>query len=518
MSALFENDFRSAKIAEKEIVFTEAEARLLAYLSRYQGQTLSRRQILEGISNHDEDKSERSVDFLVNRVRRKLGEDVRNPRFIATRYGGGYVWLGLAAKSPDKQPEGNLAAVIGPIRGLEIAGANRDAGLAFANQLAEALRSRSAGNIVVDENYDPARQPSQGVPRFTVELLFLDHKSRIDSVLTCRSNTSGRVFFVRRLPLSREAPPYSANRRVAKDLVSDMLTERWRADTEHMSTSEPLAVAMVSAALDNVESANSVQEIDTHFAALEGEKLADPFVSLLYANHLHSKIVSNERTYFRSGPEMRVDLDSEIERRVLSAIPHCQSKPEMAVIAAKLLYYVDRRYKALALELAEKAYDESTSIATLLTGYGQLKAFTGDFDAALPIIRQAIALTEPGSRAQHYGQVILCQALIAANRRDELEAVRAEVYAYHPIVRLIYEPLMTEPDRPSLRARGVILAMSKKQVRSRLDYMHHISARLFEHEENRANSLRALVNLSVRRHGRSIVSEAIYTSVPSLFG
>ena len=37
------------------------------------------------------DRSARSIDYLVNRVRTKLGNDRQAPRFIGTRYGEMYV-------------------------------------------------------------------------------------------------------------------------------------------------------------------------------------------------------------------------------------------------------------------------------------------------------------------------------------------------------------------------------------------------------------------------------------------
>ena len=43
------------------------------------------------MDNPGSDRSARSVDYLVNRVRAKLSDDRRAPRFIGTRYGEGYV-------------------------------------------------------------------------------------------------------------------------------------------------------------------------------------------------------------------------------------------------------------------------------------------------------------------------------------------------------------------------------------------------------------------------------------------
>jgi SulP family sulfate permease len=44
--------------------------------------------------------SDRSIDYLVNRVRRKLGDSARRPHYIETRYGEGYVWIAYRSSEP----------------------------------------------------------------------------------------------------------------------------------------------------------------------------------------------------------------------------------------------------------------------------------------------------------------------------------------------------------------------------------------------------------------------------------
>ena len=73
--------------------FTRQEQAVLGALARRPGTLVSRAQLLESLDPDCEGAGERSVDFLVNRLRRKLRDDARKPRFIATRYGEGYVWL-----------------------------------------------------------------------------------------------------------------------------------------------------------------------------------------------------------------------------------------------------------------------------------------------------------------------------------------------------------------------------------------------------------------------------------------
>ena len=55
-------------------------------------------------------RGERNIDFLVNRLRKRLGDNARKPRFIATQYGEGYVWLA----APVRQEPLSAFLLIGP--------------------------------------------------------------------------------------------------------------------------------------------------------------------------------------------------------------------------------------------------------------------------------------------------------------------------------------------------------------------------------------------------------------------
>ncbi|HET6725283.1 MAG TPA: response regulator [Gammaproteobacteria bacterium] len=69
---------------------TEAEYQLLATLVDNAGQTLSRDRLLARLNGRDWSPTDRSVDVLLGRLRKKLGEDPTNPRLIVTVRGSGY--------------------------------------------------------------------------------------------------------------------------------------------------------------------------------------------------------------------------------------------------------------------------------------------------------------------------------------------------------------------------------------------------------------------------------------------
>ena len=517
MWPVFGTDYRTAKFGDDVAHFTVAEARVLKVLSRNAGRTLTRDQILDAVSDVGSDKSDRSVDFLINRVRRKLGDSPRDPRFIGTRYGGGYVWLGPPPVVMDVQKIVEAEAVIGPVRGLDLLGTASGAGEAFAGYLAKALEAEIERSVPVEPDFDPTKQPSDGPARFNLEISFFRVAERPECVVTCWSRISGGVFFVERMTLIREGAPYPSLRREADRLIPLILLARWRCEMGYKISSEPLAVAMQNASFNEKSTAKAWLENNVHLSKMRADHPDDPEIAVSYAHHLHSRVIIHGRDLFQTGADACRSIDTEIEQLVQGALPGCQDKPELLMIAAKLLYYVDRSYKSLALELAQRAYSQSTTIASSLAIFGQLRAFTGDTDGALVLLRQAEALAMPKSRFRHYVQVFICQALIAADDRAALEPVRAQVYNFHPLARLLYELVMTDAEQPSLRAKGAMLTMSRSRACGVLRFLHHIHSRLFDDPEHRVNALRTPIALFVRRFGHTVVPAELVASAPSLF-
>jgi two-component system torCAD operon response regulator TorR len=72
------------------IDLTRAEFKLLALLASHPGQVMSRQRILREIANRDWDPADRTVDVVVRRLRRKLGDSARDQSVIVTSHGEGY--------------------------------------------------------------------------------------------------------------------------------------------------------------------------------------------------------------------------------------------------------------------------------------------------------------------------------------------------------------------------------------------------------------------------------------------
>ncbi|MGB2130331.1 MAG: two-component system response regulator TorR [Marinobacterium sp.] len=72
----------------------EGEFKLLQTLAEHPGQVLSRDQLMDAIHDREWTPNDRSVDVLIGRLRRKLGDNPSNPQLILTAHGAGYMFAG----------------------------------------------------------------------------------------------------------------------------------------------------------------------------------------------------------------------------------------------------------------------------------------------------------------------------------------------------------------------------------------------------------------------------------------
>ena len=90
-----DTESRSVRVDDKPVELTSMEYELLLILARRQGRKLSRDDILSELRGIDAAILTRSVDIMISRLRQKLGDSVKPPRFIQTIWGRGYSFVGI---------------------------------------------------------------------------------------------------------------------------------------------------------------------------------------------------------------------------------------------------------------------------------------------------------------------------------------------------------------------------------------------------------------------------------------
>jgi DNA-binding response OmpR family regulator len=83
----------------KPVDLTTGEFQLLKTLVEANQRTLSRDQLFDITRGDDYDSFDRAIDIQIGRLRKKLDDDPKNPHFIKTVRGVGYMFIGNVRKS-----------------------------------------------------------------------------------------------------------------------------------------------------------------------------------------------------------------------------------------------------------------------------------------------------------------------------------------------------------------------------------------------------------------------------------
>jgi DNA-binding response OmpR family regulator len=84
-------DARSVIVDGKKQVLTHFEFELLAQLARAAGRVLSREHLMDALKGEEFESFDRSIDVHISKLRAKLEQNPKEPRYIRTVRGVGYV-------------------------------------------------------------------------------------------------------------------------------------------------------------------------------------------------------------------------------------------------------------------------------------------------------------------------------------------------------------------------------------------------------------------------------------------
>ncbi len=87
---------RTAAFKSQPLTLTPVEYDLLASLARARGRVKTREQLLEEIRDRNYEVFDRSIDVHISALRKKLGDDAKEPRFIKTVRAAGYMFINPA--------------------------------------------------------------------------------------------------------------------------------------------------------------------------------------------------------------------------------------------------------------------------------------------------------------------------------------------------------------------------------------------------------------------------------------
>jgi two-component system, OmpR family, response regulator RstA len=84
---------RTAQLGGRQLMLTDAEFDMLSYLNAHSGEHLTRAQLARDVCEQVYDPLDRTIDVRIARLRAKLHDDPKTPRWIKSIRGVGYLFI-----------------------------------------------------------------------------------------------------------------------------------------------------------------------------------------------------------------------------------------------------------------------------------------------------------------------------------------------------------------------------------------------------------------------------------------
>lgn len=502
-----------ARRGDKTIQFTRNERALLLAFTRNPHRLMPRSQLIEEIASPESDASDRNIDFLVNRLRAKLGDNAKAPRYIATQYGEGYVWIAepsvVAIASPPQ---------VGLIDGyLAIVPARAEAGHRFnaqASSLLDQMRDGIAAGVTSSQRVvivDDWRHVVPNGLRYVLQVSFRAADGRLDCTATLREMPSKQIVRAFRLNLGNADPASFGSEagRVSRDVIEALRAALTSASVGlGTPTDQPLEIRLHKASTLLSSSNPAWLKRGQELSAARAEKPADADIALQWCLHLFARLVATN-PFAGLGHDERDEIESEIEATVLDCLPLIEGNPLLMLAGAKLLYFVNRGHLELAEDLAERAFERTADFAAALPVLGQLRQARGNFNEAVIMFDRGIDMAEADPAFLLHFHVLKCIALLASGDRAALDVAMSFGYDARvglPEIGVMIFAMLTAADRPLPDAVAqTLIAAGPTGVHNALEYAYFTSARHLTAQAARANVMRGLVAHATRLHGPAAV-------------
>lgn len=504
---------------KEEIHFTRAERAVLDCFFANPGLVLTRGSLLDAVSGIDGEAADRSIDFLVHRLRRKLADSARDPLYIATRYGEGYIWTGPAYPGEDLAAGSFIA--VGPVHGLQFADDPTGQGLAFSRALAGEIDRLTPDTraVVFDPDCPSPERFTGPPPQFAVDLNFVTADGHgLDCALRVRSFENAAPIMIERVSIGPEKCPETVFEARAAELAAKVTGVIWtnlQVSGPGPASAElgPLPVGLHAASAVMAVGCESWEDATRRLRQRLRATPDDPYTQISLATTLHSQYVLAGTELLMAADE-RDSNDAEIEHLVRQALPRLPADGSCALTAAKLLYFANRNNRRQALSIAARALDTTVELAAGLTVCAQLQMWEGELERALQLYDQALALSDYGTTFHIYLLVLKSQAAMALDPAGA--AVVDALYTIKPATRAELGLFLAPTARIDLGAEldAVLKTMSGPRARASLRFVHYGTARHFRCPRHRRQVMHRPAALLIQRFGAGIVPPDVRHDTP----
>ena len=500
----FSPDFLSAKKDgdERKISFTRQERILLRHFTANNMRLLQRNDLLAVIDGENTAAGDRHIDFLVNKLRRNLGDSARNPRFIRTQYGEGYIWI--AEKSDPDKDDTACFMCIGPVYGLERGGEEAEH---CVSQLRDELQAGLGAEKSVTLSHGKERPDCE----FTLEVHIHRYHSTLHMALILQRD--GEIIAIERLDRQ-----HHSNNTGADTIIQNIWTYLALPPAGNGRPGDtPIWIRQHDAALllSTGQSGVSWRENARKLQRAKHSAPEDKRLDIMWGLNLYVRLLQSmsERDEWLSQKEWD-SIEHEIEDICLARLPGLSEIPEMKLATAKLMIFINRGHTDRAELLINEALQKSASFATIASLRGQISANRGHIREACALYDEAITLSDPGSEFYIYLHVLKAAAFRAGAQHEELATLSAMFRQHLPVahqqLKMLLEPdFEIDPSEPIWN--GTELTSTTAQ--SMLQHLFRIFGRHFEHRRHRKNIMDRPIQILTGLFSESVVSDEIRASI-----
>jgi len=491
----------------EEVHFTQQERSLLARFVASPGLLLSRDRLLQALPRERADGSLRHVDYLISRLRRRLGDAARDPLFIATEYGEGYRWIAPALPAPRI----DAFIVVMPLHRRMPPAAE-----AFMQGLCDALREqvRRAGANDTAALAPAGWQPeSAGRVAYLVELsAWADAGTVHLALMLCDARTRVPVHPLRlALPLAgcARASAREDGAAVAGTLCRKIWAHRALAADTAAPTEPPPELRLHQATCLFGDPTSSWRDT---LARLDGADAPDTPLSRDFtrAMVLATRIAQQSfRAECLSMHEWDA-LEAEIEQLVLPHLPAIAGQPLLELAAARLLSVTGGRHADTAFALARRGFAATTAFAAGFSTLAQCHVHAGEFEVAGDLYERSIELVEHNSEFHVLLLVRQCIAHLGSGDVDALSRCRDVLFEVKPATRMELGAMLYDADSELPAELAAMLPRAEPDLLARILLASERKARnYFRDPAHRANAMRGFVSHLARHAGAEVVPDSL---------
>ena len=526
---------------QKEIKFSKQERALLVQFTKNAGLIQSRDRLLNVIHDLGSDVLDRNIDYLISRLRRKLGDSANSSRYIATQYGEGYIWLIAESKTPQTsslKPVRNtlpsntknsstapvksrsIYLSVGPCYGLKNAQTLTPHLNNFSEDLIKKLVISMRGPHLVEAYPERSTANSEDLwlhqnARYAIEISFILQKEQYFCSVVLLNRRSGVVFGTIReevtLLLSK-SDIWKFTTSLTSDIKEKLRNAHIFRDNEQRTTGlDTLAVGLYKARHLFEPDQDKLPEIEKSLRQHLKEKPEDHKSAIMLATVIHTSLYSADI-------EKIEEKHQEMEILLLEHLPFIQDDALYLSSAAEKLHLLGHR--ELGESLAHRALDIGPSYAACYLVLGRISTLRGDLHEGIAYYKHALEMVEKDEPFAHMLVLMICIAYKAHAVQESVRewaptGIELETDAYRKMGLEIYF-YADDPEYLQPYTRTAIESSPAEAAAYMLNLFYQSVVKNFQHESHRENLLRGPVSLFAQSHGLAVISDEIRKGVPNL--